>query len=147
MRFRTLGVLALAVLAGCTTINTVASLIDPTDWAKLQSVAKEDVALAITMAQNAKDPGAQYRLRCYNTLYKYAQSTPATKPTPPAGLVSGFEFAAEADTAVQTAGPLIPLDVQADCGYIKDSILKFAGRVGLKLAPLPGAGAVAPLLN
>jgi hypothetical protein len=148
---KALVLLALVPLLAACAVTAALSVLDPAAYAKLMATAQKDVQLAIDLATKAKDPGAPYRLRCYTTLIKYTQPA-ATQPIVPAaaqGLVSEYEIIAEVDAALQsqTSAPLIPLDVQADCAYVKERILRFAARVGAKVAPIPGGGVLGDFLK
>lgn len=140
---RYIGLLSLALLASCTTANPEVQQ----GLADLRAFAVQDLDAAIARANAAKDPGAQYRARCYTTLKKYVPSDSAEGVKPPAGVVDAFEIVAEADIKLQAGGPLLPPEVAADCAYIKDRIEMFVLRNGVRFAPVPGLGAAGGLLK
>lgn len=136
-------VLFAALLAGCATAGAQS---DP--LAGFRDFAREDLTQALALAEAAKDEGAPYRARCYATLLAWTSTpSPLTKLVAPKGLMAAFELAAEIDEHVRHSSGPIPEAVQANCGYLRDEILRFVLRTGAKLAPVPGLGAAGSLLG
>lgn len=126
--------LGLAV-SGCTTVQADAQRV-VTDFS---TMTLADIDRALAMAALATDPGAPYRARCYGTLRKYVPNgQTVAEALLPNGVVSTYEAAAELDARLRS-GAGIPSDVHADCAIIAINLAEFAGRVGLKVAPIPGA--------
>jgi hypothetical protein len=138
-------VLAVLALAGCSA-STKADVQKSLD--DLGTFARTDLQLALDLASKATDPLAPYRARCYGTLLKHVPDGSLEAAVPVVrGVASAFEVAAELDIKARAGGSIITPDVEADCGWIKGEIVKFAGRVGAKAAPVPGAAAVGDLLK
>lgn len=136
-----LATLLLLGLTGCATIQQDAATIK----ADLSAMTNADLDRAIAMASAANpaiDPGAVYRARCYATLKKYVPSDQAVgQALLPNGVVSTLEAAMELDARLRS-GVGVPPDVHADCAVLSVNVAEFAGRVGLKLAPVSGLGAL-----
>lgn len=139
-------VLAALLLAGCATGGS------PTEGASpfndLRQFVRADVTQALVMASKATDPGAPYRARCFATMLTFIPE-PGPAPTGPdiKGVVSGLEAAIELKAKVSAGGLRVPEALQADCDYLKDELLRFALKSGMKLAPVPGIGALGELLG
>ena len=132
--------LAIAVLVtGCASIGG-GDQQDP--FTDLRAFVRTDVSSALARATKATDAGAPYRARCYTTMLKYLapEASPLIAIPTPAGVVDAFEIAAEKIGEAQTGGIIkVPEELQANCGYLKDEIRRFALRVGAK-SLVPGAG-------
>ena len=133
--------LLLPLLAGCATLGLSAGPSDP--FTDLRQFVRVDVAQALALASKAQDAGAPYRARCYTTLLRHLpEPGPAASAPEVKGLVSAFEIAAETVAQVRTGGLLrVPEDLQADCGYIKDEILRAGARGWIK-SIIPGGGII-----
>jgi hypothetical protein len=115
----------------------------------LSAFTQQDLDAAIALANAATDAGAPYRWRCYTTLKKHVpDGSTVGQALPIKGVFSAFERAAELD--VQARGGLaamIPADVHADCAVLFINLQEFALRMGAKVAPVPGAGAIGGALR
>ena len=137
------------LLAGC------ASTQPPADVQKavadLRSFTRADLTAAAARADKATDAEAPYRARCYRTLLAHVPegSTVGTALAPPAGAVDAFEIAAEADQKLRAGtGPIVPVDVHADCAVIVTSMEQFAVRMGVRIGgDLGGVPAVGNILK
>ena len=118
--------------------------------ADLSQFTRTDVQYAYDLAKAASDPSAPYRARCYATLLKYVPegSTVGQALLAPKGLVSAYEIAAEVDAKLKSGvSAIVPVDVHADCSVLVTDAKETALRLGLKMAPLPGAGIVGGFLR
>lgn len=150
--------LACLLLTGCASgFNLIGEDRVQNPFENLRNFAKKDAAAAIARTeaylktpQGRADQGAPYRLRCYKTLHAHLSEAPEAAPAvaPVAGLIDGFELAAEAVNA-QAGGGLIrvPEAVKADCRYVEDEIKRYALGKGLKFALPVGGGAAENLLR
>jgi hypothetical protein len=140
-----------SIALGCLLLTGCASVGDGKidAFADLASFARTDVEHALELAQTATDPGAPYRARCYAALLGWLPAEGATGVVVPdiKGLVSGYEIAAELEAKARMGSGLVPESVEAECAYVKSSLLKFALRKGAGFAPVPGAGAIGGLLK
>ena len=143
LKIAVLLVVTALAFTGCATGDATSD----SPFKNLRAFAREDVAHALELAWKAPDPGAPYRARCYATLLAHlAEPDAVAMPAPEIkGLVSAFELGVELKTRVTDRGPLVPEAVQADCGYLKDEVLRFMVRGGAKM--LPGGGAIGSVLG
>lgn len=133
------------LLAGCSTLPVLPGM-EKTQM-DLAAFTTADLDAAIASAAVATDAGAPYRSRCYVTLKKYVGAAPTVQAPVIKGIASAYELAAEADAKARSGVSLIPADVKADCAYIEAELVRFAVRVGAKVAPVPGASMIGPLLQ
>jgi hypothetical protein len=117
--------------------------------ADFRSFTRADVAHALQLAEQASDPGAPYRARCYVALLYWlpADGAPGVSVPDVKGLVSAYEVAAELEAKARQGSGLVPESVEAECAYVKSSLIKFAARKGAGFAPVPGAGALGGMLK
>ena len=154
-----LALVCLIALTGCASggFNLVGEDRIQSPLERLMGLAKKDAGAAIARTERylltpagKADQGAPFRLRCYRTLHAHLtdEAKVAAPVAPIAGLIDGFELAAEVVNAGAGGGLLkIPEAVKADCRYVEDEIKRYVLSRGLKFAPVPGAAAVGDFIG
>lgn len=142
-------------LTGCASVGQDGQPVaGPLD--ELRAVAKVDLAAAAARAESrdpVKDPGAQYRARCFRTLEKFATDTSKDSLLSlpePKGVADALEIAMEKVIDVKAAaGVAIPEEISANCDYVVGELrragMRGAAKAGADL--VPGGGLLRGLLR